>query len=193
MDALPTLPNSPFILCMIALPIRDGRMDLVSQHLMYLHIGYSSWKPLLQEYFRILRPGGCIDMMEVDALVIRGGECVGKLNRWFERTIQANGVPHRATRRIRPLLNATGFVDTEVRIVSVPVGPWAGRMGVSGMRLSFQHYAHFQEQIFKVHPELTMEEFERTIAQALLEINEFHAYRNVFVYTARKPQNNDAE
>ncbi|RKP14158.1 S-adenosyl-L-methionine-dependent methyltransferase [Piptocephalis cylindrospora] len=168
-------------------PAKTGSVDLVTQHFMYLQIGLHAWRPLIQEYFRVLKPGGCIDMVEVDAVIIRGGDAVGKLNRLFERSIRAHGVPHRATRRIRPLLDDVGFVDTEVRIVSIPVGHWAGRMGISGMRLSFHHFSQFKESIFKSNPGLTLEELEDTLALAVVESNEHHAYRNVFVYTARKP------
>jgi hypothetical protein len=154
---------------------------------MYRWLQTTAWKLLFSEYHRILQPGGYVEFAEADAIIIRGGPYSAKLNVWNERSLRAMGIPYRISRRYRPIMEEAGFIDVDVRIVSLPLGSWGGRIGLSGMRVTFFNFLRFKDRIIAHNPGLTALEYEEAVEMALDELNEHHAYRNVFVYSARRP------
>lgn len=109
------------------LPFPDDSFDLVHQRLVTVAVPTNQWLPQAQELMRVTRPGGWVELVEGDLLP--GGPGLTTLNDLAERMSMKRGMSFSNASRIDEYLRQAGAQQVERRVVYLPVGQVAGRLG----------------------------------------------------------------
>ncbi|HEX8982683.1 MAG TPA: methyltransferase domain-containing protein [Ktedonobacterales bacterium] len=109
------------------LPFPDDSFDFVHQRLVTVAIPTTQWLPQVQELLRVTRPGGWVELVEGDLLP--GGAGLTMLNDLGERMSLKRGMSFSNASRIDEYLRQAGARQIERRVIYLPVGQVAGRLG----------------------------------------------------------------
>lgn len=109
------------------LPFPDNSFDFVHQRLLIAALPTSQWLRQTQEMLRITRPGGWIELVEGDLLP--GGPGLTALNILGERLSQRRGMSFSNASKIDQYLQQAGAKNVQRKVVHLPVGQKAGRLG----------------------------------------------------------------
>ncbi|KAI8800275.1 S-adenosyl-L-methionine-dependent methyltransferase [Cladochytrium replicatum] len=110
------------------LPFLQCEVDYVHQHNVALGITTDSWDAVISELYRVTKPGGFIDLSEVD---LTPQPTLGPTSvRFYAGLLQALGarrVDTNAGRRLRSLIDSHGgFACAKDVRLCLPVGDWDG-------------------------------------------------------------------
>ncbi len=109
------------------LPFPDNSFDFVHQRLVIVALPTDQWVRQIQELLRVTRPGGWVELVEGDLLP--GGPGLQLLNALGEQLSQKRGMSFSNASRIDQYLRAAGARRVERRMIQLPVGKRAGRLG----------------------------------------------------------------
>ncbi len=109
------------------LPFPDDSFDFVHQRLVIVAVPTNQWLPHVQELMRVTRPGGWVELVEGDLLP--GGPGLTTLNDLGERMSLKRGMSFSNASRIDEYLRQAGAKRIERRVIYLPVGQVAGRLG----------------------------------------------------------------
>jgi len=172
------------------LTYQDGSFDYVHQRLLMLGIPEDSWKDLLQEYYRVLNPGGQLEIVETDLLLKRRTPVMKKLQRWIETVLDTHGISAKVVREMDTLMMKAGFRHITTRTIKVPLGSWAGPEGEAGWQNMMEGIKAFQTAVctlLNIRPH----EFQQVVDEVGRESNEMQSYWQIYIYLGTKPTNTD--
>lgn len=109
------------------LPFPDNSFDFVHQRLVIVAMPTNTWTTQIREAMRVTRPGGWVELVEGDLLP--GGPGLTQLNDLGERMSIKRGMSFTNASRIDQYLREAGAQRVERRVVYLPVGHRAGRLG----------------------------------------------------------------
>ncbi|KAI8391520.1 S-adenosyl-L-methionine-dependent methyltransferase [Radiomyces spectabilis] len=90
------------------LPFPDNSFDLVNMRLFILALRKEEWPPVLNEIYRVLKPGGMIQSIEA-GMLDRGNEFVRWAGETFKNVILKRGQEPYIAFKIQALLEETGY------------------------------------------------------------------------------------
>ncbi|KAI8364358.1 uncharacterized protein BYT42DRAFT_506332 [Radiomyces spectabilis] len=113
------------------LPFEDNTFDFVQQNLSAIVYTRSDWSRMLAELIRVTKPGGYIQLMEVDYYI---HHCRLEQDVWLEKVLRSiedhfHVQPHIA-RQLDTLLKEAGMTEVDGRLVSIPFGAWGLDIGI---------------------------------------------------------------
>ncbi|RUS33966.1 S-adenosyl-L-methionine-dependent methyltransferase [Jimgerdemannia flammicorona] len=109
------------------LPFPDDSFEFVHIRVMALGIKTERWPELLREGFRVLKPGGHLQVMEADPMVYN----CGNAKQWFKgvcEMLAARGLDPFVGPKLHVLLSEVGFTSVYRKTRSIPIG-WCGYVG----------------------------------------------------------------
>ena len=109
------------------LPFPDNSFDYVHQRLVTVALPTNHWMRQAQELLRVTRPGGWVELVEGDLLP--GGPGLQALNALGVQLSAKRGMSFENARKIDEYLRHAGAQRVERRVVHLPVGQKAGRLG----------------------------------------------------------------
>ena len=109
------------------LPFADNSFDFVHQRLVIVALPNDRWVTQVRELLRVTRPGGWVELVEGDLL--SGGPGLQALNALGEHMSQKRGMSFDNAHRVEEYLRQAGAQRVERRVVYLPVGQRAGRLG----------------------------------------------------------------
>ncbi|CAG8734811.1 7669_t:CDS:2, partial [Acaulospora morrowiae] len=127
--------NVQFIKCDLngGLPFNDNQFDFVYLQLKYLNYTKSQWNNLvIQELVRVLKPGGWIELFELECDGINNGPISKKYVSLFREACSRRDLDPDLVFHLPQIITSTKGIDpTTLRQVSkiVPLGPWGGKLG----------------------------------------------------------------
>ncbi|KAF9445095.1 S-adenosyl-L-methionine-dependent methyltransferase [Macrolepiota fuliginosa MF-IS2] len=129
-------PNMSFsIASVLELPQAwAGKFSYVHQRLLMGALTEAQWPIAIQEIYRVLKPGGWVEMGEGEARIgcpdghgrPRGLDLVHQF--YLSRGLMVDIGPE-----LPNLLKAAGFVDIKMTPKSIPLGKWGGELGEGGV------------------------------------------------------------
>lgn len=112
------------------MPYNDNTFDFTQQALATLAYKTDEWKSVLSEMKRVTKPGGYIQLIEVDFYIQPLGEGGGL---WRDQVLdqlkRKRDIDGRIACQLSNLLTEIGLIEIETRFVSVPVGSWGLDIG----------------------------------------------------------------
>jgi len=164
------LPNTKFVVqSTLSLPSDwSAKFNLVHQRLMVAAFSRQAWKSCISEFYRVLKPGGCLQLEEIDFLGVLEEAHVPPLTERFWKgarvLCEARGVSSDCLLRIPGLLIDAGFTDLRAIKNRIPYGrdENARKVGIGawkGMKVPFlkaggfdvartsQDYDQFMDQV----------------------------------------------
>ena len=118
-DALKGLPFSPF------------QFDFVHQRSLGYAIPSTGWHQVVNELVRVTRPGGMVELVEPDCIFQNAGPSCTQLQNWIIAACQKSGIDPAEVRQIEIYLRLAGLINTKAEVVSLPIGQWGGRLGMT--------------------------------------------------------------
>ncbi|EJU06520.1 S-adenosyl-L-methionine-dependent methyltransferase [Dacryopinax primogenitus] len=167
----------------------NSRFALVHQRLMVAAFSREAWKACISEFFRVLQPGGWLQLEEIDFLgVLEEAEIPPLTHRfWMGARVlcEARGVSSDCLLRIPDLLEEAGFTALRMIKTRIPYGSdkSARRAGIGawkGMKAPFLKAGGFDVA-------RTSEEYDDFMDQVENEWRRLHFKRTYATWTARKP------
>jgi hypothetical protein len=110
----------------LALPFADARFDYVHQRCLGTVIPTGHWQHIVNELFRVTRPGGWIELMEYGSYV-SVGPATQQFCSWWQDAKTKQGIDLLATQYLGELLQNTGL--THVKQKTLPIPLYGGRAG----------------------------------------------------------------
>ncbi|CEP08045.1 hypothetical protein [Parasitella parasitica] len=132
--------NVEFVIGNIAkkIPYPDSSFDYIHQRLLFLGLTDSDWDSALKELYRVLKPGGYIDLVEPDfhALFL-AGPCMFSLQNTLAEISKARSIPPAIAPELEDRLFKAGFKNIVVRKADIPLNH-GGKIG----ELLWNDYRH---------------------------------------------------
>ncbi|RUS24866.1 hypothetical protein BC938DRAFT_472970 [Jimgerdemannia flammicorona] len=110
------------------LPFEDASFDYVFMRFMALAFLKDDWARVVAELCRVVRPGGFIEMVELDMEGKRPGPESKNMFTRLSKGLQARGFDPVIARRIGKLLISAELMDVNKGFGSIPVH-WGGKLG----------------------------------------------------------------
>ena len=170
------------------LPFADDRFDFVHQRLLQSGVPLASWSGVVSELVRVTRPGGWIELVEVENHMKGGGPATTRLLELLLELAGSRGLDRSEVlfRQLDQYLRDGGLVDVRRRDVDVPLGEWGGRVGslmASDLRALYTRLS----DVFEANLGVPLDESRKLIAAMSAELNEHRTVNAFGVAVGRKP------
>ncbi|KAI8064940.1 hypothetical protein BDF21DRAFT_346669, partial [Thamnidium elegans] len=158
----------------------------------FINAPVSKWKVVLEESFRILKPGGWIELSEHSLSVQSPGPCSKKLDACFQTFFLDAGIDMDIESKLGQYLACTGFIEIDEQAVSIPLGEWPSTNALKETGYLLKDWTSrtmrgFSKWVCDMN-NIDGSEMNRLITSSMdNEIDEYHSYINWTSYTARKP------
>ncbi|KAI9032669.1 hypothetical protein CLU79DRAFT_727379 [Phycomyces nitens] len=169
----------------------DCSLDFVHIRFMALSFTADQYSRVIKDCWRILRPGGYLEMMEADITIYSPGPVTAKINKEVATVANDRGFKPWLARQLAELVPQDAL-DRQERYRSLPLGLWGGRLGVmfrddmihvlTKCKSSIRDYYN---QPFE--PE-SQKAFELELAEISREMEQYHSYSNFHFITVQKPE-----
>ncbi len=193
LDLEPSKPKQPINYRFVrgnllsGLPFGGDRFDFVHQRLLQSGVPLESWSGVVAELVRVTRPGGWIELVEVENQMKGAGPATTRLLELLlelarSRRLDGSGV---LFRELDQYLRHAGLVDVQRREVDVPLGEWGGRIGslmASDLRALYTRLS----DVFQAKLGVFAEESRDLITAMSTELNEHQTVNRFGVAFGRK-------
>ncbi|KAI7888103.1 S-adenosyl-L-methionine-dependent methyltransferase [Mucor mucedo] len=100
------------------IPYPDENFHYVHQRLLFLGLSQSDWDGALKEIYRVLKPGGYIELVEPDLLDLHNvGPLLKKLQDTLSSIVVEKDMPTKVGSQFIDLLEKTGYVNIVLKII----------------------------------------------------------------------------
>jgi SAM-dependent methyltransferase len=98
---------------------------------MCLSIQKDQWQKVLEEMFRVLKPGGYIELLEPDLWHHNLGPVQQAFQKFYKEQCQALDLDLEISNSMTGAIEEKGFEEVEKRILDIPIGEWPTEPGKS--------------------------------------------------------------
>ncbi|KAI8367982.1 S-adenosyl-L-methionine-dependent methyltransferase [Choanephora cucurbitarum] len=110
-------------------PMNDNSIDFIFQRNMYLHIKQDQWSKVLEEMFRVLKPGGYVELLEVEVCHHNPGPVQQAFENFFKEQCKELKLDLNFAETMMTHLQELGFIEIEKRVLDIPIGEWPSEGG----------------------------------------------------------------
>lgn len=96
---------------------------------MYLHMQKDQWPTILEEMFRVLKPGGYIELLEPDFWHHNPGPVQQAFRQFYQEQCKGLNLDLEISHSLAGIIEEKGFHEVEKRILDIPIGEWPSEPG----------------------------------------------------------------
>ncbi|KAG1344717.1 hypothetical protein G6F62_004382 [Rhizopus arrhizus] len=173
------------------LSFSNNTFDFIYQRDVATILPFKLWPNLINEFYRITKQGGKIELVEYDLLFKRPGPVLDRINNWYSAAAATIGVRQGYTSHLYEYLQQAGYINIVEQTIDIPIGEWPTD------QLQKQYGYLYKEQIkalFKsmkrwwcTEIKVTPEEYDQVCADALPEFEKYNSFCQWKIFTAEKP------
>jgi ubiquinone/menaquinone biosynthesis C-methylase UbiE len=166
----------------------SNKFDLIHQRLLICGLSTENWRTALQELYRVAKPGGWIQLIEIDSQAFqpRNDRAGKKLLGWLHDLMNQTGLVVDAVDHVEGHVKAAGF-ENFTKEMKLFTKPKEGSLGADTIRVQMNHFGHLKPRIISLG--IASEE-EYTQAEVELQ-KDWETSNDIanawFVYCAQKP------
>ncbi|KAI8388218.1 S-adenosyl-L-methionine-dependent methyltransferase [Radiomyces spectabilis] len=164
-------------------------VDYVHQRMMYnaYHDDDIGW--VMQEIMRVLKPGGWVDLVEVDIVPKRAGPLFAQLCDGFYQILRKRHKRIYHGPRLRRSLNDAGYIDVQCDYASIPVcwGGYLGKMVYEDLLVLSQHIGPLVYNYLDMEGDFRQAHYDAFIDKAFNECVEYQTFFNIHWASGKKP------
>ncbi|KAI8088040.1 S-adenosyl-L-methionine-dependent methyltransferase [Gilbertella persicaria] len=171
------------------IPYEDSMFDYVHQRLLIGGLTHDDWKNTLKEHYRILKPGGYVELAEVSFIDLdEAGPYMATLVKAFETLFDSRGLRIKIGLELEDRLRQAGFENIVVKKIPLPFNH-SGKIGEL-LWCDFQHLCiNLKPALVKANPALDGPGvFDTYLEKAAIELTLSKTYSKFFVAYAQKPK-----
>lgn len=110
-----------------------NKFTVLHQRLLIGSIRVHEWGHVINEIYRVLKPGGWVQMFEADISVKSISPALARFQELLYKSSDARGTMGRdITKRLPVFLEQGGFINLHQDARQTPLGAWAGQDGIDG-------------------------------------------------------------
>ncbi|ORZ20715.1 S-adenosyl-L-methionine-dependent methyltransferase [Absidia repens] len=194
---LPNDPNGPENLRFCPLditeswPMSDNAVNFIFQRSMCDTIKQADWRPLLAEMYRVLKPGGYIELIENDFWRHNPGPVQRAFDAFIQEQCKTNGVDFQLTESLEGMIKTCGFEEIDKKTMDIPLGEWPTEQELKQFGF-INKEAH--KALLKNHKDtyikqwgLSSADYDLAVQEVLEEFDEYHSFTRFHCWVARKP------
>ncbi|RUS21719.1 S-adenosyl-L-methionine-dependent methyltransferase [Endogone sp. FLAS-F59071] len=168
------------------LPFEDNTFDFVFQRLMVLNFTPADWEHAIREIIRVTKPGGWIELYEVDMQLQRPGRTFLKFFRGLQTASESNNIDISLVNHLPEIVSSHHLINIHSDYISLPLG-WRGRVGELFLNNWRMIYLAMQ-QILAPAMGVTADEYQDLIRKACTEFPEKKSWtKMLYVYGMKPP------
>jgi ubiquinone/menaquinone biosynthesis C-methylase UbiE len=168
------------------LPFGAGSFDFVHQRLLAFALPAEHWPMVIQDLVRVTRPGGWIEIVEVDPLFKRPGPSTKRMLDLIVAACNTRNIDLTVAHRLETLMREAGLIQVTSHVISIPIGDWGGRLGT----MARTDFAAGNQTIMPLVVSATgtsAEEYQRLANAWLLECEQYQSFCNFHALYAQRP------
>ncbi|CAO3607087.1 unnamed protein product [Mucor fragilis] len=170
----------------------DNQVDYIMMRDVWLvNAPACKWTNLLKEIYRILKPGGYIEIYEQDTNFKSMGPNLTILEQWSDRFYEAIKVDRNTNGELGSYLKNAGYTDVKEKSIELPIGEWpdSKEMKETGYLQKDITERRFREskRWYCKFNNLTEREYTKTLIQAIDECDDYKTSVRSFYFSAQKP------
>jgi hypothetical protein len=97
---------------------------------MFIHVNKDQWPSLVKEMFRVLKPGGYIELIERDLWHHSSGPVQQAFQSFFKQQCTLLNLDIELTDTLEVSLSDAGFEEVDRKILDIPIGEWPSEPGM---------------------------------------------------------------
>ncbi|MBX5449474.1 class I SAM-dependent methyltransferase [Thermogemmatispora sp.] len=158
-------PNYRFVQGNIleGLPFADSTFLYTHQRFLVAALPLERWPWVVQELYRVTAPGGWIELIELGAETRNAGPGLQQLIAWGRQAAAMRGIDGTQMNRLSQWLQQAGCRQILSHTLWLPVGAWAGRLGLLFIRDLVAGFSGLEAPVTSICG-LSPEHFRQTIA-----------------------------
>ncbi|RHZ83325.1 hypothetical protein Glove_97g92 [Diversispora epigaea] len=168
------------------LPFENDTFDYIFQRLLFLALPKDRWPDVINELTRVLKPGGYLELMEINPIPLQMGPVSSQLFIAVEKMLQLRDLDPQIPYKLRSYFEQQGNLENITEEKNrLPFGPETGKLGqaaVENARLGFVHLKTYLLEATKI----ISEEFDNNLDISAKELYEFGSYQDTYCVYARK-------
>ncbi|CEP17501.1 hypothetical protein [Parasitella parasitica] len=180
-DMFPSKRNLPSNCQLIVCNVLDGlkefsdaSFDVIHIRFMVLSFTTSQYPQVVRDCWRLLKPGGYIEILETDLTIHSPGPITMKLNEEMHTISVSRGCnPRRQADKLGELVPSDA-VNRQVKYRSIPIGMWGGRIGVLCRDDMVYMLTKFQPAVLDFYKKKNTPEAKRAFNQDINTIHKNH-------------------
>ncbi|KAJ1558324.1 hypothetical protein HK096_002251, partial [Nowakowskiella sp. JEL0078] len=184
LDGIEQLPNITFVEANVLekIPYPDNYFDAVFQRSLISSIPKDKWDNVYKEIFRVTKPGGFVEQVEISNFIRAGPVCT-KYFQQMANAMASYGLDMEIEKIPDRMQRAGLYIESE-NVVSFPVG-WGGRLGDINLR-NVVNFAISHKSFLTKSFGITGEEYEKIIVDMESEYPAYKTFHNAFAIVGRK-------
>ncbi|WP_376797466.1 class I SAM-dependent methyltransferase [Thermogemmatispora sp.] len=145
------------------LPFAEQTFVYTHQRLLVAAIPLQQWPRVVRELYRVTAPGGWIELIEFGVETYNAGPCLQQLITWGRQLAASRGIDGTQMSRLGEWLQQAGCHHIHTHTLWLPVGAWAGRLGLLFIRDFVSGFTGLEALAVRACG-ITPEHFRQTIA-----------------------------
>ncbi|RHZ83329.1 hypothetical protein Glove_97g96 [Diversispora epigaea] len=171
------------------LPFENDTFDYIFQRFLVSVIPKDSWPDVINELTRVLKPGGYLELVEINPIPFQLGPVTSLYFNAVEKILQLRDLDQQIPYKLRSYFEQHGNLENITEEKNrLPYGPETGKLGqaaIENSNLAFSHAKPFLLEAIKI----SSEEFDNNLDVSAKELNEFDSYHETCCVYARKKGN----
>ncbi|KAI8096384.1 uncharacterized protein BX664DRAFT_355752 [Halteromyces radiatus] len=171
----------------------NNSTDLIAirDEFMYM-VPDDQWEILLTEFYRVLKPGGYLEIFGQNFAFLSTGSAGNKLNGWINHLATSTGVATDFPKSLKGHCDKIGFQNAELREVELPIGEWSRtetlkEMGYLAKIMISKRYKILKHWILGLEHDVSEEEFLDALNQSMDECESYNSRCRCYYVGAQKP------
>ncbi|KAI8336798.1 S-adenosyl-L-methionine-dependent methyltransferase [Chlamydoabsidia padenii] len=172
-------------------PMDDNTVDFIFQRSMNNSVKKVEWSTLLMEMYRVLKPGGSIELVEPDFWRHNPGPVQQALDSFIQEQCHLNGLDFYLTNAMDGLIKDAGFNLVDKRTMDIPLGEWPTDQELK--QFGFIN-KEAQKALLKNNRDIYIKEwglsgtdFDLAVQEVLVEFDEHHSFTRFHCWVVQKP------
>ncbi|KLO06578.1 S-adenosyl-L-methionine-dependent methyltransferase [Schizopora paradoxa] len=169
----------------------SGQFDLVHQRLLNWGVTKSEWPKVVAEIFRILKPGGSVQLIERDSFFTNSpeGSAMARHDELLKKMYSTLGFNYYCAAELPGMLEEAGFINVSAETKPNPIGKKWGDDGESGVRVYGGAYANMGPMLVEEGLVGSAAEYGELLAELRKEWDEEGAQVAFHIICAERPVN----
>ncbi|KAI8380549.1 S-adenosyl-L-methionine-dependent methyltransferase [Choanephora cucurbitarum] len=170
------------------IPHEDCTFDYIHQRLLIMGLTDEDWKNALKEHYRVLKPGGYIESVEVNFNNMEtAGPYTDKIHKAFKIVTERRGVVLNIAQELKDRFTQAGFENIVQKIVGVPFNH-SGKIGQLMWDDFRELCSSIRPALIGANPDLQGEGvFDHCLSECGREATEFKTYVEFYIVYGQKP------
>lgn len=157
------------------LPFADDTFEFTHMRLLVFALPANRWQDIANELARVTRPGGWVEWLEGDIFTKNAGPAHERLNAFAMEAARRRGIDPSFVHRIGEFLRDAGLVNVETRMITLPAGSRAGRIGQMAVSDYLAVMAGMKGPLVAMGA-TTPVEYDQLMAQARVEFEQYPSH-----------------